>query len=57
MAHDSQDPRGPGRARPGFWKRYRRYFLIAIAVYVLLMAFLLVFATSGQDEPFLYQIF
>ena len=57
MADESQDQHDPGQDHPGFWKRYRRYFLISIVVYVLLMVFLLLFASGGQDEPFLYQIF
>ena len=43
--------------KPTFWRKYRNYFFIALAVYALLIAFLVLFSAGPQEQPFIYQIF
>jgi hypothetical protein len=40
-----------------FWRKYRRYVLISLAIYVLLMLTILFLAAGPQNQPFIYQIF
>lgn len=40
----------------GFLARHRRVFLIAAAIYVLVIALLLLLSSGPQNDPFLYQI-
>ena len=40
-----------------FWKKYRRYFIISLAIYVLLTLIILYFASGPQKQPFIYQTF
>lgn len=40
-----------------FWSRYRKWILIALAVYVV-ATLVLIFLTRGpQSQPFVYQVF
>lgn len=40
----------------GFSQRHKVAFLIAMAVYVLAILFLVLFSSGPQNEPFVYQI-
>lgn len=51
------DDRTPEAVKPTFWRKYRNYFFIALAVYALLIAFLLLFSAGPEEQPFIYQIF
>lgn len=52
----SDEPTNPA-GKSGFWRRYRRYFLISLVVYLVLMGALLIFGSGPQNQPFRYQIF
>ena len=41
----------------GWWARYRTWIVLVLAIYLLVMAALVLFAGGAQWEPFLYQIF
>ena len=56
MTEESRNSAEESR-KPTFWRKYRSYFLIALAVYALLIAFLVLFSAGPQEQPFIYQIF
>lgn len=40
----------------GFARRHKVAFVVAIGVYVLAIALLILFSSGPQNEPFIYQI-
>ena len=40
-----------------WWAKYRTWIVLVLAIYLLIMAALLVFAGGAQWKPFQYQIF
>lgn len=43
-------------AKPGFWARYKRWFIGFFIVWVVLLA-VLIFGGDGGNLPFQYQVF
>ena len=43
--------------KPGFFQKYKKYLLIAIAIYIALTVLLIFFSSGPQEQPFVYQVF
>jgi len=41
----------------GFFSRYKKHILIAVAIYGLLTALLIFLSSGPQDQPFNYLVF
>lgn len=41
----------------GWWRRYRKWIVAAVLIYLGLMAALILLSQGPDDRPFVYQIF
>lgn len=41
----------------GFWKKYRKWMLLALGIYIIAIVVLILLTRGPQSEPFLYQVF
>ena len=44
-------------AARNFWKKYRRWILVALIAYMVIMLVLILMTRGPQSEPFIYQVF